>query len=628
MKEIKIPGFTTNTEPTDKPTVSVFGTEGAGKAQPLDSLVLTATGWRAMGSLQVGEQVRCPNNTLARIVGIFPQGVRDAYSVQFRDKRIVECCAEHLWSIFCDAWKRRGTPWKTVSTRDLLSLARADGALELHASEQRYVPLSAPLTLCPGEDTPLPLDPYLLGALIGDGGLTGITPTFTKQDSEVVMNVRRLVRGMGLEMRKQKLYTFSLCDPDATWQTPNRLTTILRSLGVTERAEAKHIPSIYLHASISSRWKLAQGLMDTDGTVSGKTPSFSTSSKQLAEDFQRLMWSLGCEANLSSRIPHYTYKGEKKAGLEAYRVSVRLKDARKLFSVKRHLSRITGLSQYASDKLRIDSITFSRRTEVQCIKIDHPKQLYVTDQFIVTHNTHFSCTAPDPIGLLPLDRKSKRTFDEVKKELKKYVICPTEKDYMKPKEAIKLSLLDGSKESELKQVQEAYTEIYKRVMDDAMKLADHPDIQTIVVDSNTQFWDWILFSHFGRKNQIESYQRGAPNNDMIDFVTAMKHKNLVLLHRSADIWKDTGQTDKKGNKKQAPSGKHKAEGCSKLGYLITCEIELISADLASTLDKKFKCKVRECQNNPLIEGELLDDYGVVGEGLNWDNLMSAIGWVD
>lgn len=245
-----------------------------------------------------------------------------------------------------------------------------------------------------------------------------------------------------------------------------------------------------------------------------------------------------------------------------------------------------------------------------------------------TGKTHFGATAPDPIGWIPLDRKSKRTFDALKKELKKEMLAPTEKDYIKPKDAIRLSMLDSEKPDELRQIKRTYSDACKRVQDDAMKLADHPDIQTIVVDSNSQLWDWILFSHFGRRNQIESFQRGAPNQDMVDFVNALKHKNLILIQRAAEIWKDTGETDKQGRKKQGPSGKFKAEGCSKMGYLITCEFELISKPKATTLEDKFKMRIKECQNNPLLEGVLMDEYGLMGDGISWDNLMTAIQWVE
>jgi hypothetical protein len=245
--------------------------------------------------------------------------------------------------------------------------------------------------------------------------------------------------------------------------------------------------------------------------------------------------------------------------------------------------------------------------------------------------TRFAATMPDgdgdgAIGLLALDRKARRTFKKTAEEMDKRVIANSS-DYLSPTEAREMALADCDDKASLTKVKKKYGEVYKRILDDAMKLAAHDQIASIVVDSNTQFWDWIMFSHFGRRNQVESYQRGAPNQDMIDFINALKNKNLCLLHRAAEVWKDTGETDKQGRKKQAPSGKFRAETCSKIGYLITCELEMVTVLKAEDLDSKFHVKVRECQNNPLIEGkDLHDSHEISGNNITWDNVMIAIEW--
>lgn len=245
--------------------------------------------------------------------------------------------------------------------------------------------------------------------------------------------------------------------------------------------------------------------------------------------------------------------------------------------------------------------------------------------------TRFAATMPDgegegAIGLLALDRKAKRTFKETMEKMDKRVIVNKE-DYLSPTEAREMAMLDCDNKEDLVKVKKKYGEVYKRILGDAMRLAEHDQIASIVVDSNTQFWDWIMFSHFGRRNQIESYQRGAPNQDMIDFINALKHKNLCLLHRAADIWKDTGEVDKQGRKKQAPTGKFKAEGCSKIGYLVTCELEMVTIPKAKDLESKFHVRIRECQNNPLIEGQdLFETHKISGDNITWDNVMIAIEW--
>ena len=74
-----------------------YGTDGAGKAQPLDSLILTPKGWRRMGALEVGDEITSATGGKTRIVGIYPQGVQPVYRVTFNDGTSVECTNDHLW---------------------------------------------------------------------------------------------------------------------------------------------------------------------------------------------------------------------------------------------------------------------------------------------------------------------------------------------------------------------------------------------------------------------------------------------------------------------------------------------------------------------------------------------------
>ncbi len=241
-----------------------------------------------------------------------------------------------------------------------------------------------------------------------------------------------------------------------------------------------------------------------------------------------------------------------------------------------------------------------------------------------TGKTRFAATAPGPIGLLALDKKSKRTFQKVASAMEKQVVVNKE-DYISGKDAIKLAMLDTNVEAQRKQIKEFYGKLFEKVMETGLALASHPDIETIVIDTATQLWDWIMFSHFGRRNQVESYQRGAPNQDMIDLINALKNKNLVLIHRAKDEWKDTGEVDSQGRKKQAPSGKFQAEGFTKMGYFATVICELSAAPKASEPDDKFKIKLVKCQPNSLLEGQDMAEYGLRGESITWENVMTVIG---
>lgn len=244
--------------------------------------------------------------------------------------------------------------------------------------------------------------------------------------------------------------------------------------------------------------------------------------------------------------------------------------------------------------------------------------------------SRFGCTAPHDdglIGWLALDKNSKAAVEEYKRVNKANHIVVNKAPFITHLESIKVAMEESPKKT-----MEIYKSVVERVFDQAMKLAAHKDIESVVVDDGSQLFDWILFSHFGRRNQIESFMRGAPNNDFIDFVNALGSKNLVMVCRGAEIWQDTGEIDKQtGRKKQAPSGKLKPEGFGKIGKFMTAVIELsakrkkpTSDDPEEALKEKYRCRILTCKGDTLLEGQDLEPFGVCGSEITWDNVMAVI----
>lgn len=246
--------------------------------------------------------------------------------------------------------------------------------------------------------------------------------------------------------------------------------------------------------------------------------------------------------------------------------------------------------------------------------------------------TRLAITAPDPIGLLALDKKSKRTAEAIGAQLGKTIIANTH-PFLSDTAALKIAMLpeelDDKKiqESNEKVIKEVYLKAFGDMCDTAMNFAAHPDIETIVVDTSTQLFDWIMFKNFGRKNKIPPVSRSVPNQDMIDFVNALRSKHLILIHRSKEIWKNTGKTDRNGDPIKEPSGKYELEGFSKIGGFVTSTIELTNNKAPTDdLDKKFRARVVTCQTNPLLEGMDLSEYGVKGDGITWESLALVMGF--
>ena len=364
----------------DKPVVVFNLRTGGGKALRVDTPVLTPNGWIPIGELKVDDEVISRDGTVTKVTGVFPQGIKKLNKVTFWDGRTSYCCDEHLWKIF-DA---KYSQWKVVDTTELKRLQE-------RKQLRTYIPLADPFD---NKEKELPIDPYLLGALIGDGGFSVFNHlSFSNTDKHVVDKVNGKLNEIGLMLKVitgGKPYNYRVVSLNKGEHSGRfEFFKIVNELKFQVLSEDKFIPEIYFEGSMKQRLELLQGLMDTDGTVSEhKTPSYSTSSKELAEGVQKLVWSLGGIGKISSRIPKYVYKGEKKEGLLAYRVSIRMKGNIEIFTLPRQLERIGGKTQYSDNlKLRIKTIEDSTESEAVCISVDHPEKLFVIENFIVTHNT-------------------------------------------------------------------------------------------------------------------------------------------------------------------------------------------------------------------------------------------------
>ncbi|MBC9723545.1 helicase-related protein [Streptomyces sp. TRM68367] len=346
------------------------GEVGSGKAQPLDSLVLTPAGFRRMGEMKAGDEIIVPDGEIALVDGVFPQGERDVWRLILSDGSSVECDDEHLWIVGTSCgWPRRQAP-NVMTTREIrMDLFEPDG------SSKWYLPAAAPVDL--GDDSGLPLDPYLFGLLLGNGSfrhnlrLSTIDDEIRDAVATVVGPECRLVPVKG-----------SRCD--VTIQLTRRAGGVrnpviqtLRDLnlwGVT--AHGKLVPDEFKNTSIKNRLALLQGLLDTDGTIhtDGLTISLCSASRRLADDVAWLVRSLGGRARV---LP-------KKA---AFNVSVALPDEYAPFRLTRKAERVRPRPKYNTFRRGIRAIEYVGQKPVQCISIAHPSHAYVTDNFTVTHNT-------------------------------------------------------------------------------------------------------------------------------------------------------------------------------------------------------------------------------------------------
>lgn len=207
----------------------------------------------------------------------------------------------------------------------------------------------------------------------------------------------------------------------------NYYTTQLRNMGLMGcLSYQKFIPAEYLNASTAQRLALLQGLMDTDGTANtlhaGGGISYNSTSVKLAVGVQELVWSLGGIASISERQTHYSLNGNKLSGRKSYDVNIRYPRPSELFRISRKQERTNDDNQYATSlKLRVTNIERVEDQPTQCIAIDHPDHLYVTDAHIVTHNTYCFCASAahdsQRTGMIVLPRYISKWMEDLYKNL-------------------------------------------------------------------------------------------------------------------------------------------------------------------------------------------------------------------
>lgn len=342
---------------------------GLGKAQPLDAKILTKNGWKLMGKIDVGDEIIGSKGKPIKVLGVYPQGEKDIYKVTFSDKSSTECCEDHLWTVNTPLRNSRNFSPKVMSLKEITDFGLRDKA----GNCNWFIPIVEAVEF---EAKEFYLDPYLLGVLIGDGGLTHRI-SFSSIDEEIISEVGRLLPdNYNLKHKDKCDYLVVKCE-GGKFET-NLVTQEVKRLNLNTRSENKHIPFNYLYASVEQRISLLQGLLDTDGYCSKEsTVQFYTTSNQLADDMIFLVRSLGGLVRKS--IKKTTHR-------DCYVLTLALPDNIKPFRLSRKALRYQPRVKYKPSRAII-SVEYVGKKQAQCIKVDAEDSLYVTDDFILTHNT-------------------------------------------------------------------------------------------------------------------------------------------------------------------------------------------------------------------------------------------------
>ncbi len=360
--------------------LSISMPPGTGKCGSMDSKVLTPSGFVKMRDVYVGMDVIAGNGAYAKILGVYPQGKKPLYDVYIDDGSVTRCSADHLWRVQTRDDRNRGNKYRTIELGEIMKNVRIESGKRLNYSVD-YVPM------IDFPEKEFSIHPYVLGCLLGDGGLTMNTIVLTTPDSEILDKVNSLLP-VGHKFKHFRRYDYRLSSPHIYHQK-NAVCAELIRLGIKgKHSHEKYIPKDYLYASYEQRLWLLRGLLDTDGHAYGTGIEYSTSSPMLAEDVRELVHSLGgyCSVKKKTGCGYKNADGEKVPCRDSFRLTIQFSSEHENpFYVQR--KRDAYHPKRKVIKRFIKDVVYAGDEECQCIYISDPCHLYITDDYIITHNT-------------------------------------------------------------------------------------------------------------------------------------------------------------------------------------------------------------------------------------------------
>lgn len=504
------------------------GPAGTGKAQTLDSLILTPNGYVRMGDITVGDEVIGVDGLPIKVNGVYPQGEKEIYEISFSDGTKTECCGEHLWltqtyeernykkRLRCDDGTRirignKGIEGKVRDTLEIMNtLTVGDKSKKVNHS----IPIVKPIVFDKKETS---IDPYILGCLLGDGGFTTTSLSFTSNDTELVNELtKRLPENHFIKERYSQNYVIK-----SIGVKENKITSYLRNIKLFGlKSDDKFIPNEFLINDINTRLEILRGLLDTDGSVDKKsgTPIFYSTSNELINGVTFIVQSLGGVVKKTEKIGKYKkLNGEIKECKTIYTLYINLPNEFIPFKLNRKIELLKLRTKYTPIRF-IKKIKLIGNKEAQCISVNDEKHLYLTNDCIVTHNTLLSVAEA-----LLLLKQNPDKFYEIK--LVKSIAQLQEED---------LGTLPGDANDKLKFIMMSFFDAFYKLIGEELtsKLIEAGYIKMEVFGSirGRSFSNCILL--------MDEYQNVTHKNSKTFLTRFSENTKIILLG-------DTGQIDLK-----------------------------------------------------------------------------------
>lgn len=391
--------------------VCVLAQNKGKKALKNNTPVLTNKGWKNICNIKIGDTIFGKNGQKEKVLKIHPQGKQECYRFIFNDKTWIDSDEGHSWTLqtyyqrYQKKNRNKSNPqYKTWIDLTTEQIVRKYGVGKL--TKPAYRPLFPKNKSVQFTKKKLPINPYILGLLLGDGCFRSTRPSICNPDNQIIKSIKN--KGYKINKNGALQYDFKIkpenvivkdhIDKNNKFvkgfvkcikipEEKYRLKTHLKKLNLwNKKSIHKHIPKKYLFNSIENRLEILKGLMDTDGYLDERGHiGFTSSSKKLANNIAFLIRSLGGKVTITSKIPKFTHKNEIRKRQRAYTLFIKINT--KIFKLKRKLKQ-QRLFKRTNNKILYE-IKKTGKHNTTCITTTAKDGLFITKDFIVTHNSFF-----------------------------------------------------------------------------------------------------------------------------------------------------------------------------------------------------------------------------------------------
>ena len=332
-----------------------------GKEISDNQIVATTKGLKKHGDLIVGDYVFGRDGTPVKVLWV-SEKTRSEYVVSFSDGAKIECHGNHEWTVY----NRFRQKEETIETKHMASSTIYNGDGKRGSRYKYHVDSNVCVMF---DSRNVDLDPYVLGAWLGDGDSSCGIIHIGNNDVEIIGNsTYKFKESKGTTTRK--------------FYSPE-LNLLLKNNGLIKN---KHIPDMYKYNSVEVRKNVIAGLIDTDGYVYRRNGriTISNTNKRIIDDAAFILRSLGQSVVVCEFKPRVS-----SSGIVGKKIVYQLCfNPTMTFPTKVKRKKITKLS--INKKRAIVSIERKEGLGYgNCIQVEGGIYL-VGDTFIPTHNSEGS----------------------------------------------------------------------------------------------------------------------------------------------------------------------------------------------------------------------------------------------